>query len=168
MGKILRIIDTINEWIGRIFCWIALLMTVLIVYEVILRRFLNSPTIWNFEVLIQLYGFYFMILASYGLLHNSHVAIDFLYQRFSQRTQAILDIISYTIFFFPFCGILLWKGIVFAHTSWSMLEKSRSVLAAPLYPIKTVVPMTAFLLILQGLSIYIKRIKLVFRGDRDV
>jgi TRAP-type mannitol/chloroaromatic compound transport system permease small subunit len=168
MNKILTIIDAINEWLGRVFSWIVLLLTALIVYEVILRRFMNSPTVWNFEVIVQLYGFYFMILAGYGLLHNSHVAIDILYQRFSPRTQAVLDLISYTIFFFPFCGILLWQGTIFAQTSWAMLEKSRSVFAAPLYPIKTVIPVTALLLILQGLSIYIKRLKLVFGGGQDV
>ncbi|MBU2645118.1 TRAP transporter small permease subunit [bacterium] len=168
MEKVLTIIDNLSEWTGRIFSWIILLMTVLIVYEVIQRRVLNTPTIWNFEVLLQLFGLYFMILASYGLLHSSHVSVDFIYQRFSPRNQAILDIISYTIFFFPFWIIMLWQGSRFAKISWDMLEKSPSVFAAPLYPIKTIIPLTAVLLLLQGLSIYIRRFLIIFRGEKDV
>jgi len=166
--KILDTIDGLSERVGRIFSWVILLMTLLIVYEVIKRRILNSPTIWNFEVLLQLFGLYFMILASYGLLHNRHVAIDFIYERFSSRNQAILDVISYTIFYFPFWIVILWQGTVFAKTSWDMLEASRSVFASPLYPIKTVIPVTAGLMLLQGLSIYIRRWQVVFRGEQDV
>lgn len=168
MEKVLNFIDNLSEWCGRIFSWLILLMTVLIVYEVIKRRFLNDPTIWNFEVLLQLFGLYFMILASYGLLHNSHVAIDFVYQRFSTRNQAILDVISYSIFFFPFWIVMLWQGTIFAKTSWDMLETSRSVFASPLYPIKTVIPVTAVLMLLQGLSITVRRFTVIVRGGEDV
>jgi TRAP-type mannitol/chloroaromatic compound transport system permease small subunit len=165
--KILDAIDGLSERVGRIFSWVILLMTLLIVYEVIKRRILNSPTIWNFEVMLQLFGLYFMILASYGLLHKRHVAIDFIYERFSSRNQAILDVISYTIFYFPFWIVILWQGTVFAKTSWDMLEASRSVFASPLYPIKTVIPLTAGLMLLQGLSIYIRRWQVIFRGGKD-
>lgn len=165
MGKVLKIIDSISEWTGRIFSCVILVLMALVVLEVIMRRILSRPTIWNFEVTIQLYAFFFMIVAAYALLHKSHVAVDILYQRFSRRTQSILDVITYLVFFFPFISILLYKGIEYAASSWAVKEKSWSVFAPPLYPIKTLIPVMAFLLLLQGLAIFVRRLHLAITGE---
>ena len=133
--------------------------------EVILRRFLNSPTIWNFEVVKQLYGFYFMMLAGYTLLHHGHVAIDLIHEKLSPRARAALDIFTYLIFFFPFCLVFIWQGYVFARTSWAMKEVSWSVFAPPLYPIKTAIPVAAVLLLIQGISIFFGRILFLIKGE---
>ena len=146
LKKILDFIDNISEWTGKIFNWTVALLILLVVFEVILRRIFNCPTIWNFEVTIQLYALYFMILAAYGLLHKSHVAVDILYSKFSKRTKAVIDVITYLIFFFPFLSVVLYKGIFYAANSWEMGERSWSVFAPPLYPIKTIIPVMALLL----------------------
>ena len=136
MRKILKAIDAISEWTGRLFSWIIVALTILVVLEVVMRRLLNRPTIWNFEVTIQLYAFFFMIVAGYALLHKSHVAVDILYGKFSQRTQAVLDVFTYIVFFFPFMWVVLYEGIKYAANSWGMQEKSWSVFAPPLSPSK--------------------------------
>lgn len=165
MGRFLNFLDSINEWIGRIFSWTIVIISILVVTEVIMRRFLNRPTIWNFEVVKQLYGFYFLILAGYTLLHKGHVAIDLIHEKLSLRKQAVVDVISYLIFFFPFCFILFSEGITFAKTSWAMKETSWSVFAPPLYPIKTVIPIAAALLLVQGLSVFIRRFTILIKGE---
>lgn len=148
-----------SEWTGRIFSWTIVVLTILVVLEVILRRILNSPTIWNFEVTIQLYALHALIMGSNTLLHKGHVSIDILYDYFKPRTRAILSILSYLLFFFPFVSILLYQGIKYAHHSWSVFEKSWSVFAPPLYPIKTVIPIVSFLLLLQGFAFFVRCIK---------
>jgi len=163
--RILEIIDSISEWTGRIFSWTVVVLTVLVVLEVVMRRLLNRPTIWNFEVTIQLYAFFFMIVAAYALYHRSHVAVDILYQKFSRKTQAILDVITYCLFFFPFLIVLLYEGTKFAANSWAVKEKSWSVFAPPLYPIKTVIPLMALLLLLQGLAVFIRQLHVVITGE---
>lgn len=165
MRRILNFLDGINDWIGRIFSWTIVVISLLVVLEVIMRRFLNHPTIWNFEVVIQLYGFYFMILAGYTLLNRGHVAVDLIHEKLSLRNQAILNIISYLIFFFPFCVIMFLEGITFAKTSWQMKETSWSVFAPPLYPIKTVIPVASVLLLIQGLSIFIRQLFVLAKGE---
>jgi len=159
-----RKIDSISEWTGRIFSWVIVPLTLLIVFEVITRRLFNAPTIWTFETSKQLYGLHFMIVAAYGLLYKSHVCVDVLHMRWSPRTKAIVDMATYVIFFFAFCGVVLWQGINFASTSWVMRETTWSAFHPPLYIIKTVVPVTALLLILQGLSDFIKRLVFVTKG----
>ena len=48
--KFLQIIDSISEWSGRIFMWLIVPLTVVVVYEVIARYFFQSPHIWAPEV----------------------------------------------------------------------------------------------------------------------
>jgi len=157
-------LDSLSDWTGKIFAWVIVPLTLLVVYEVITRRFLNAPTIWSFEVITQLFGFHFMILAAYGLLYKAHVSVDFLSSRWSERTRAIVEMAGYLIFFFPFLTIALWHGTLFALKSWSIGETSSSYFHPPLYYIKTVIPIAIFLLILQGVSEFIKKIIFTAKG----
>jgi TRAP-type mannitol/chloroaromatic compound transport system permease small subunit len=112
-----------------------------------------------------IYGPHFMLVAAYTLLFRSHVSIDIIYQRFSARVRGILDIVTYSIFYFPFCIIMFVEGIRFAHTSWMQGETSGSA-ALPVVPeIKTVIPITFALLLIQGLANYIRAIYLVGKGQ---
>jgi TRAP-type mannitol/chloroaromatic compound transport system permease small subunit len=163
LHKISRLFDKISEWTGRIFIWIIVPITLLSVFEVIMRRFFGSPTIWSFEVITHCFGLYFMMVAAYGLLHNQHVAIDIVTMYLSKKARAILELIGYIIFFFPFTVICLWKSYLYAAESWSMWETSWSAFAPPLYPIKTVIPIAFSLLLLQGISELIKRM-LIIKG----
>jgi len=159
--KLVKFLDSINEWTGRIFCWLVVPLVLLTVMEVILRRFLGAPTIWSFEVLKQVYALHFMIVAGFGLLYGSHVSVDIFTMMLSKRARAILDLVSYLLFFFPFCTVSIWQGYLFASRSWAMKETSWSVFAPPLYPVKTVIVVTFILLALQGISECIKRVYII-------
>ena len=156
--KIAKFLDSISEWTGRIFSWVVVPLVLLTVMEVVLRRFVGTPTIWSFEVLKQLYALHFMIVAAYGLLYGSHVSVDVLTRLLSPKKKAVIELISYVIFFFPFCVVCIWQGYLFAATSWEMKEHTWSVFSPPLYPIKTVIVVTFLLLALQGVAEVIKNI----------
>jgi len=158
---LVKLLDSISEWTGRIFGWVIVPLVLLTVMEVILRRFLNSPTIWSFEVLKQLFALHFMIVAAYALLYRAHVSVDVFTMMLSEKAKAVLDIITYLIFFFPFCLVCIWQGYSFAARSWAMRETSWSVFHPPLYPIKTVIVITFILLTLQGISEVIKRVYII-------
>jgi len=162
--RFLKFLDSISEWSGRIFMWLIIPLTIIVVYEVISRRFFGAAHIWAPEVTNYLYGPHFMLVAAYTLLHKGHVSIDIIYQKFSARTRGILDIITYSCLFFPFCYIMLHQGIVFAKTSWELGETSGSA-ALPVVPeVKTVIPVTFALLLIQGLAIYIRAIIQTVKG----
>ena len=158
-------IDAVSNWVGKIFSYFVIPLTALIVFEVITRRFFNAPTIWTFELSNFLFGSHFMLVAAYGLLHNSHVSIDLISVRFSKRTQEKINLFCYFTMFFPFILTLLYHGIIFGKDAWAMKETSWSVWGPPLYPIKTVIPVTAFLLLLQGVSEVIKKILFLKTGE---
>lgn len=166
LKKIETSIDKLNEMVGSVFGVIITFLVVLTVMEVVLRKFFNSPTIWSFEVLKQLFALYFMITAAYGLLKGSHVAVDIFTRLMPDKWKAGLSIFSYVIFFFPFCSVGFWYGYLYAAKSWGMHEHSWSVFAPALYPIKTVIPVTFALLLLQGVSEVIKSV-FVIRELKD-
>lgn len=165
LKEYIKTVNWINEWIGRITCWLIVPLVAITIYEVIVRKFFNSPSIWVFETSNQLYGFHFMMGSAFALLHGSHVNVDVFYRYFSPKGKAVIDIVGFLLFFFPFCIIIFFKGIEFAAQSWAMREISQSVFHPPLYPIKTVIPVMGLLLILQGVTIFIKKVLFVLKGE---
>ncbi len=164
VNTFLKGFDWVSEWSGRIFVWLIIPLTVVVVYEVISRRVFDAPHIWATEVTNYLYGPHFMLAAAYTLLYKSHVSIDIIYGRFSPRTRGLLDIFTHLVFFFPFCIIVFYQGIVFAQTSWAIGETSESAALRVVPLIKTVIPVTFGLLLIQGLANFIRSIMLVIRG----
>ncbi len=157
-------LDTVSEWTGRIFVWLIIPLTAVVVYEVIATKFFNSPHIWAPEVIAYLYGPYFMLVAAYTLLYRGHVSIDIIYLKFSPRVRGILDCFTYLIFFFPFCIIIFYQGSVYTEMSFAMKETSASA-ELPIVPyIKAVIPITFVLLMIQGLSNLLKSIVQAIKG----
>ncbi len=105
-----------------------------------------------------------MLVAAYALLYGSHIRVDVIYSRFSLRVRGILDCFTYLVFFFPFCIIVFTNGILFAYTSWSIGETSESAALTIVPLVKTVIPVTLALLLIQGLANFIRSIYIVVKG----
>ena len=161
-----NLIDKLNEWCGRILSWIMVLLILLIVFEIITRRFFGKPSIWTFDVITQLYGAQFILLAGYTLLYDGHVGIDIFYSRLSIRKRAVVDIITYLVFFFPWIIVMTWQGARLSITSWERMECAYGLFSIPLYPIKTVLLIGIVLLFLQGVSKLLSTIN-VLRTQKD-
>lgn len=155
-------IDAFSRWTGIVCSYLMIPLTLLVVYEVATRSF-DRPTVWTFEMSNFFYGAHFMLVAAYGLLYKSHVTVDLLSSRFTKKTQAILSLICYLFMYFPFIAVWLYFGVSYAVNSWQMWEKSWSIWGPPLYPIKTVIPIAAAMLLLQGVSEVIKTIDVLVR-----
>ncbi|MBA7659996.1 hypothetical protein ES703_67995 [subsurface metagenome] len=155
LAKILHVVDRINEWSGKGISFLVLVIVALIVYEVFLRYVLNSPTLWNMEVVSFSFGVLWVIGGAYALVTVTHVKMEVLYARFGPRGRAIFDLIS-APFFYIFIVVLLWQGWEAALRSIAKLECSMSLWAPPVYPIKMVIPLGALLLLLQGSAKWIR------------
>ena len=158
-------LDSVNYHVGRVFAWTVVPLTLLVTYEVVARRVFNAPHIWSFEITVMLYGFFFTIVAGYTLLRKGHVTIDIFSNRLPERTRLVVELAGYVLFLFPFMIVILVYGAEFAAKSWAMKEASETTFGPPLYPIKTIVPICAFLLLLQGLSDFIKRAYLLVKRE---
>ena len=106
-----------------------------------------------------------MLVAAYTLAHNEHVSIDLIISKFSMRKQALISIITYLFFFFPFTLIVLVQGIKFAKASWEIWERAWGVCNFPMYHFKTAIPVAALLLLFQGFVIFIRQVNILIRGE---
>ncbi len=155
----------VSEYSGKGLSFLFIVLAGILFYEVVARYVFNSPTHWAHEASIFLFGGSCVIGGAYILLHRAHVNLDILYSRVSRRKQAILDLITAPFFFFIMI-LLIWKGADFALDSWKLLERASTVWAPPIYPFKTVIPVAAFLLLLQGVAKFIRDLFFVIgRGE---
>ncbi len=134
-----------------------------IFYEIIVRYLFNSPTIWVHEIAQMIYGAYVILLGAYLQQRDGHVNVEILYDRFTPRTRAIIDLFTWLLFFY-FCGVLLWKGGEMAWDSFLYRETDPTTFAPPVYPIKMMIPLGAFLILLQGLAKFIRDLTLAITG----
>ncbi len=157
LRSLLKVVDATSEWSGKIVSFLIFAGIAVLVYEVVLRYLFNAPTIWAHGMTQRLFAAYYILLGAYTLRQAAHVKIDVVYNHFSIRTRAILDLFT-ALFFFLFCGVLLWKGLDFAVTSVGMKERDNSVFNAPIYPVKVMLPVGALLILLQGLANFIRNL----------
>jgi len=146
-------IEGLSLWVGRSFGWCIMILTFSVSYEVFVRYVLNAPTVWAFDMMVQMYGALFLMAGPYALAQDSHVRGDVLYRLFSVRWQARLDFTLYLLFFFPGMLALFWYGWEIAADSWRYKEVSwNSPARIQVYFFKSLIPLAGFLLMLQGLA----------------
>ena len=160
----LKYIDKLNEWVGRIVSYAVLFMVFTLCYEVFFRYVLNLPTIWVLEINQYVLCAYVALTGGYVMLYNSHVNVEILYEKFSPRTKAFINVLT-SVFFFTVVIALLWKSSIMALEAWETSEESYSMLAAPLFPAKVTVPIGAFLMLLQGIAKLIRDIRTLVQGS---
>ena len=163
--SVVRVIDTISEWCGRIFAWLIVPLVAGTTYEVIVRYLFNAPTIWAYDLSYMLYGSHFMLGASYTLLKGGHIRTDIFYQNWSVRTRGWVDALLYLFLFFPGMIFFFWMGYQEALHAWQIGERSDASPWRPiLYPLKAVLPTMAVLILIQGVSEFIKSLHMARRG----
>lgn len=160
VDRVVRAIDAVSTAAGWLGGWLIVPLTLAVAYEVAARYAFNAPTRWSWTLTYMLYGAQFMLAAAYTLLKGGHIRVDVFYERWSSRTRATIDAVSYVLFFFPGMLFVLYAGWVEARQAWEIGERSG---AWPLYPLKAVIPLTALLLVLQGVSELVKCVR-VIRG----
>ncbi|GAB4532906.1 MAG: TRAP transporter small permease subunit [Pleurocapsa sp.] len=164
MGKLLqlaKIIDTVNEWIGRVAYWLVLLMVLVGVWNVVgryLGRLIGINLTSNALIEIQWYIFdvVFLFGAAYALKYNEHVRVDLFYKDLNRRRQALVNFLGSIIFLIPFSSLVIYYSWATVLNSWNIREMSPDPNGLPRYPIKAAIIVSLFLLILQGISEAIK------------
>ena len=161
--RVIAAIEAVSTATGWLAGWLIVPMTLAVAYEVTARYAFNAPTRWASNATYMLYSAQFMLAAAYTLLKGGHIRTDVFYERWSPRTRATIDAVSYVLFFFPGMLFVLYAGTVEAWQAWEIRERSG---AWPLYPLKAVIPLTALLLFLQGVSELLKCVRVLRERPR--
>ena len=161
---LLGLVDSVSEWSGKLVSMLILFMTGVLFLEVMLRYVFNAPTIWAHELTLHLFGAYSVIAGAYVLRHRQHINIDIIYGCFSPRGRAIIDSVTYLLFFFFILATLRY-GIM---TAWRAVEIRQTVSpspwGSPLWPLKLTIPVAAFLMLAQGLADFIRVLRMAITG----
>jgi TRAP-type mannitol/chloroaromatic compound transport system permease small subunit len=144
--------ERLSTWTGKAFAWLIVALMTVVCVEVFKRYALNAPTAWIYDANNMMYGTLFMMCGAYTLAQDGHVRGDFLYGSMKPRTQALLDIVLYVVFFLPGIGALTWAGWDYFSVSLAMRETTFNATPLPLYPFKFVIPVAGVIVMLQGLA----------------
>ena len=164
LGYIVRKIDALSEWSGRVLFLLILVMVGIIMFEVVSRYIFNSPTMWCLDASTMVYGTYMIGAGAYALLHGTHIKMDLFYARWSDRTKATVDACTFPLFLL-LCSILLWKSGVYGWQSYMRLEHAVTAWGPPIYPWKMTVPVAVLLILLQGVSKFIRDLTFAISGQ---
>ncbi len=161
-NKFVEFVDRLNTWVGKAFAWCILVLTFGTSFEVVMRYAFSNPTDWAFDMSYIMYGALFMMSGAYTLSRDGHVRGDVLYRLWQPKNQAKIELILYFLFFFPGMGALVYAGIDYAAESWSYMPfgpegrrgeiSINSPIGVPVSPLKTILPVAAMFLILQGVA----------------
>jgi len=166
MNNLLRAADRLSTWVGQTAGWLIVVLVAIIAFEVFCRYALNAPNGWVLDATIMCYGAMVVLGGAYALAQQSHVRGDILYGMLQPRTQAVIDLALYLVFFCPGVLALIWAGASYAHESWAVGE--RSALTAnglPVYPLKALIPLAGSLLMLQGLAEMLRCVACIRAGQ---
>jgi len=162
LGRLLVLQDRISDFVGKAVSWLCLAMIGVLLYEISSRYLLDKPTEWAHESTTMLYGTFCIMAGVYTHLHNGHVRSEVVYQLFSPRGRAFLDVITGFLGLIIF-GVFFFVVLDFAIQSWEIGERSsKSTWAPPIYPFKSVLPVAALLIWLQSLAHLIRDIAVAF------
>lgn len=155
LENVLSFVDSMNDWIGKVTCIGALIISFLVLIEVILRYAFNSPTVWTNELSQMIFGVYVVLAGGPVQRWGGHVNVDVITSKFSKKTQTILELVLFP-FFLIFCLMLLIYGGELALESLRNAELSDSAWGPPVYPVKLMIPFGALIVLLQGSAKFIR------------
>jgi TRAP-type mannitol/chloroaromatic compound transport system permease small subunit len=153
------LLDRFAEATGRSIAWLTLGMVLITFTVVILRYLFHTGSIALQESVSYLHATVFMLGAAYTLKHDGHVRVDILYQKFTPRTRAWVDLLGTLLLLFPVCLFILFASLEYVADSWAIQEGSREAGGLDgVFLLKTAIPVMAVLLLLQGCSIVLHKL----------
>ena len=163
--KISKVIDWVNEAIGRTVLWLVLVAALISALNAIYRKVFSDSSNSLLEVQWYLFGAIFLLCAAYTLKHEGHVRIDVIYGRLSRRTQTWIDIFGTIFFLLPICILMMWLSWPVFVEAFTHKEMSSDAGGLMRWPVRLMIPIGFALLVLQGVSELIKRIDRLRTGD---
>lgn len=164
-----RLIDTLNERVGRAVYWLVLVAVLVSAGNAVVRKLFNYSSNSLLEMQWYLFSAVFMLSAGYTLQRNEHVRIDVIAGRLSTRAQTWIDVLGTVFFLLPMTALFIWLSWPIFLRTFAQHEISGSAGGLVIWPARLLVPVGFTLLALQGISELVKRVAfLAGRGPDPV
>lgn len=165
--KLSRLVDGLNDRLGRGLKWLILAAVLISAGNAIVRKAFDMSSNALLEIQWYLFATVFMLGAGFAFLKNAHVRIDFISNHLSAKTRNIIDMVGIVVFLFPLCYMLIvisWPLFVNAFNSGEMSQNAGGLIRWPMYAL---IPLGFALLAAQGLSELIKRAAFISGAGPD-
>ncbi|MEY3201557.1 MAG: C4-dicarboxylate transport system permease, small subunit [Pseudomonadota bacterium] len=156
--KLSRLIDALNERIGKSIIWLVLIAVLVSTINAIVRKAFDVSSNAFLELQWYLFSGMFLLGGAYALMRNQHVRIDVITGKFSERTQVKLDIFGFVFFLIPVVLLVIYESWPVFVDSFATGEMSSNAGGLILWPARLLVPVGFVMLLLQGFSEIIKRV----------
>lgn len=155
-----RYVDALNRAVGHVAMYLFFVLAAVLLYSVFSRLVIGAPVNWSLETSQFLLSAYYLLGGAYSLQMGAHVRMDLFYVRMNQRNRALMDAVT-ILFVIFYLGALL-RGAV-SSTEYAIVynQKNYTAWAPPLWPIKAVMTLGIFLMLLQMISQFFKDIATV-------
>ena len=158
-----KIIDQINEWIGRKISWLTSVLVLIICVDVIMRYFFNMSSAGVFELEWHIFAVIFLLGSAYTLKHDKHVRVDVFYGRFTEKQKAWVNLTGSLLFLLPFCVVLINASFRFVENSYRFHESSPDPGGLPArFIVKSAITTGFILLLIQSISLIFKAVLTIF------
>jgi TRAP-type mannitol/chloroaromatic compound transport system permease small subunit len=156
--KLSKVIDALNEGIGKLVMWLVLAAVLISAGNAVMRKAFDIGSNAFLEVQWYLFAAVFLLGSGYVFLRNGHVRIDFIATKLSARTNAIIDALGIVVFTIPLCIILIDLSWPVFERAWTSGEMSQNAGGLIRWPVLLMIPLGFAILLLQCLSELIKRL----------
>lgn len=153
-----RHIDALNTWVGRWVIWLIFAATAISGINAVVRKVFNTSSNAFLEVQWYLFTAAFLLAAGHTLLEKEHVKVDVIYARLSLRTRVWIELLGFALFLVPVCWVVLYYSGPAVWQAWTSGEMSPNAGGLIRWPAYVLVPAGFILLLLQGISEFIKRL----------
>jgi TRAP-type mannitol/chloroaromatic compound transport system permease small subunit len=156
--RLSRAIDWMNEKIGKNVAWLLLLAVIISTANAIIRKIFNQSSNAWLEAQWLLFGAVFLLCAPWTLLHNEHIRIDIVNSKLPLKVKRLIEYVGHGLFLIPMALVMIVTAYPFFKTSIMMNEQSSNAGGLPQYPGKFLILLGFILLLVQGISEFIKRL----------
>ena len=151
-----KAVDTFCEKMGRGVSLLICIMMIITTVEVVSRYVFNHPTMWVWPINKQLFGLFILFAGIYTMHKEDHIRVEILYDLFSPKVKSIAEYIA-LVGFLLFIIALILQGSRMAWNAWLVKEKLTGAFSFPVYPLKILIPVTAFLFLLEGIIVFSRK-----------
>ncbi len=166
LDSCLSYIDAFSEFTGRLVAWLTVAMMMVTCVIVVLRYGFSIGSIGLQESIGYMHATVFLLSMAFTLRRDGHVRVDIFYRQFNAHQKAWVNAVGSLLFLLPICGFILITSWEFVSNSWAIKESSPNANGLPLiYLLKTLIPLSAILLALQGLAEVIRSLLTLTSGE---
>ena len=165
VNLVVKAIDLIIDNIGQIGSWCSLLMVIAMLLVVVLRYGFQIGSISLQESITYLNCIIFTSGVAYTLKEDAHVRVDVMYSKLRIKSKALVDLLGTVVFLGLTAGFILWTSWDYVSVSWRIREGSAESSGLPyVYVLKTSILLIPIMLLMQGLSEFLKAYKMYHKN----